>query len=36
MHKVDERVPAADLVTLTAIYRRILERYFTGFQGVGA
>ena len=36
MHKVDERVPAADLVTLTAIYRRILERYFTGFQGVSA
>jgi succinyl-diaminopimelate desuccinylase len=30
MHKVDERVPAADLVTLTAIYRRILERYFGG------
>src|SRR5262244_3589580 len=28
MHKVDERVPAADLVALTAIYRRILERYF--------
>src|SRR5712675_817985 len=36
MHKVDERVPAADLVTLTAIYRRILERYFAGFQGVSA
>ncbi|MGZ8299197.1 MAG: succinyl-diaminopimelate desuccinylase [Rhodoplanes sp.] len=28
MHRVDECVPAADLVTLTAIYRRILERYF--------
>jgi succinyl-diaminopimelate desuccinylase len=28
MHKIDERVPTADLVTLTAIYRRILERYF--------
>jgi succinyl-diaminopimelate desuccinylase len=28
MHKIDERVPIADLVTLTAIYRRILERYF--------
>jgi len=28
MHKIDERVAAADLVTLTAIYRRILERYF--------
>jgi succinyl-diaminopimelate desuccinylase len=30
MHKIDERVPTADLVTLTAIYRRILERYFGG------
>jgi succinyl-diaminopimelate desuccinylase len=28
MHQVNERVPTADLVTLTAIYRRILERYF--------
>lgn len=28
MHQVDERVPTADLVMLTAIYRRILERYF--------
>jgi succinyl-diaminopimelate desuccinylase len=28
MHKVDERVPTADLLALTAIYRRILERYF--------
>jgi succinyl-diaminopimelate desuccinylase len=28
MHKVDERVATADLVTLTAIYRRVLERYF--------
>src|SRR5499433_1940151 len=28
MHMVDERVPTADLVALTAIYRRILERYF--------
>jgi len=27
-HQVDERVPVADLLTLTAIYRRILERYF--------
>src|SRR5258705_2281812 len=36
MHKVDERVPAAALVTLTPLYRRILERYFTGFQGVSA
>jgi succinyl-diaminopimelate desuccinylase len=28
MHQVDERVPVADLATLTAVYRRILERYF--------
>src|SRR5215469_3582132 len=28
MHKVDECVPTADLVALTAIYRRILQRYF--------
>jgi len=28
MHKVDERVPTADLAALTAIYGRILERYF--------
>jgi succinyl-diaminopimelate desuccinylase len=28
MHKVDERVPTDDLVALTAIYRRILDRYF--------
>jgi len=28
MHQVDERTPTADLVTLTAIYRRIIERYF--------
>jgi succinyl-diaminopimelate desuccinylase len=28
MHKIDERVPTADLVTLTAIYKRVLERYF--------
>ena len=28
MHKVDERVPTADLVALTAIYRQVLERYF--------
>lgn len=30
MHAVDERVPVADLVTLTAIYRRIIDRYFSG------
>jgi len=28
MHKVDESVPTADLVALTAIYRNVLERYF--------
>ncbi|MBI3434152.1 MAG: succinyl-diaminopimelate desuccinylase [Proteobacteria bacterium] len=28
MHKVDEHVATADLVTLTRIYREILERYF--------
>ncbi len=29
MHAVDERVPVADLIALTAIYRRIIEKYFT-------
>ena len=28
MHQVDERVPVGDLRALTAIYRRIIERYF--------
>ena len=28
MHKADERVPIADLHTLTAVYRRILDNYF--------
>jgi succinyl-diaminopimelate desuccinylase len=28
MHQLDERTALADLATLTAIYRRILERYF--------
>ena len=28
MHQVDERTPVADLVKLTAVYRKILERYF--------
>ena len=28
MHAVDECAPVADLVTLTAIYRRIVEKYF--------
>ena len=30
MHKIDEHVTTADLVALTAIYRHILARYFTG------
>lgn len=29
MHKIDEHVATDDLVRLTAIYRRIIERYFT-------
>jgi succinyl-diaminopimelate desuccinylase len=28
MHQVDERTALADLTTLTAIYRKILDRYF--------
>ena len=28
MHQVDERTPVAGLVTLTAVYRKILEKYF--------
>jgi len=28
MHGIDEHVPVGDLVALTAIYKRILERYF--------
>jgi len=28
MHGVDECAPVADLVTLTAVYRRIIEKYF--------
>ena len=28
MHAVDERVPVADLQTLTAVYRKILEHVF--------
>jgi succinyl-diaminopimelate desuccinylase len=28
MHQVDESTPVADLVTLTAVYRRIIEKYF--------
>ena len=29
MHQVDERVPIADLLALTVIYRQILQRYFS-------
>jgi succinyl-diaminopimelate desuccinylase len=29
MHQVDERVPTDDLVKLTAVYRTILDRYFS-------
>ena len=28
MHQVDERTALADLATLTAVYRAILDRYF--------
>jgi succinyl-diaminopimelate desuccinylase len=28
MHGVDESTPLADLVTLTAVYRRIIDKYF--------
>jgi acetylornithine deacetylase/succinyl-diaminopimelate desuccinylase-like protein len=28
MHQVDERVPVADLTMLTAVYRRIIDKYF--------
>src|SRR5580700_5582031 len=28
MHSVDERAPVADLIALTAVYRRIIEKYF--------
>ena len=28
MHAVDERAPVKDLVTLTAVYQRIIEKYF--------
>jgi succinyl-diaminopimelate desuccinylase len=33
MHQVDERTPIEDLARLTAIYRRVLERYFETFSG---
>jgi acetylornithine deacetylase/succinyl-diaminopimelate desuccinylase-like protein len=28
MHQVDECASVADLVTLTAIYRRMIDKYF--------
>ena len=28
MHAIDERVPVADLAALTAVYRKIVDRYF--------
>jgi len=28
MHEIDERVPVDELVALTAVYRRIIEKYF--------
>jgi succinyl-diaminopimelate desuccinylase len=28
MHAVDECLPIADLIALTAIYRRIIEKHF--------
>jgi succinyl-diaminopimelate desuccinylase len=30
IHQIDERVPVADLVLLTRIYRRFIENYFAG------
>jgi succinyl-diaminopimelate desuccinylase len=29
MHQVDECAPLADFTTLTAIYRKVLDRYFS-------
>ncbi len=28
MHQIDERVPVAELETLTAVYRRVIETVF--------
>ena len=33
MHMVDERVPVAEIIDLTAIYTRLIERYFERFGG---
>jgi len=35
MHKIDECVATADLVALTAVYRRILDSYFGARGGAG-
>jgi succinyl-diaminopimelate desuccinylase len=29
MHQVDECVPLTDLAALTAVYRKVLEKYFS-------
>ena len=34
MHAVDECVPTADIEALTAVYRRLIEDYFTAFATV--
>jgi hypothetical protein len=31
MHAVDEHAPATDILALTAVYRRLIERYFERF-----
>jgi len=31
MHMVDECAPVADIESLTAIYERVIERYFEAF-----
>ncbi len=31
MHAVDEQVPVAELDRLTAVYGRLIERYFEAF-----
>jgi succinyl-diaminopimelate desuccinylase len=35
MHQTDECTPVQDLLTLTAIYRRIVEKYFDGWRQNG-
>jgi hypothetical protein len=34
MHQVDEYAPIADLVTLTAVYGRIIEKYFDNYKSL--